>query len=342
MSITKRGGSWQVSVSYQGYRVRKCFQSYDKARQFELDTAADLMAGREPRSDGNKKPKDILRAFGWLADHVWKVEWSKQKSSDHTFNRMMGVINYFGDDTDVSEITSLRVEQYILKLRADGNGGGTINRKLAIVSKIMRYAYKHEFIDRKPEISKQKEPMNKIRYYSQEEEDEMLRLIEDRHLRDLFVLLLDTGLRKNEGLNLTWADVDFDANQIVLNDPATTKSGVSRNIPMTKRISAMLQARLDAARATRVHLGKHVFLAPQQIQNQIRKFKERSGYKGDLDRMLHTCRHTFCSRLIQRGVPLAVVRDLAGHKDIKTTLRYSHLAPSNHYDAITKLERADG
>ena len=52
----------------------------------------------------------------------------------------------------------------------------------------------------------------------------------------------------------------------------------------------------------------------------------------------HGCRHTFCSRLVQRGVNLAVVKELARHKDIKTTLMYAHLDPSNLRDAILCLD----
>ena len=43
----------------------------------------------------------------------------------------------------------------------------------------------------------------------------------------------------------------------------------------------------------------------------------------------HIMRHTFCSRLVQLGVPIPNVQKLMGHKKIETTMRYSHLAP-NH------------
>ena len=52
----------------------------------------------------------------------------------------------------------------------------------------------------------------------------------------------------------------------------------------------------------------------------------------------HICRHTFASRLVQRGVGITVVQQLCGHKTLEITLRYAHLAPSNVEDAIQKLE----
>ncbi len=50
----------------------------------------------------------------------------------------------------------------------------------------------------------------------------------------------------------------------------------------------------------------------------------------------HVFRHTFASRLVQAGVPLAKVSAWLGHEDIRTRLRYAHLAPGHDAD----IERA--
>lgn len=52
----------------------------------------------------------------------------------------------------------------------------------------------------------------------------------------------------------------------------------------------------------------------------------------------HTLRHTFCSYLAMRGVPLGTIRELVGHQHITTTQRYMHLAPSAKSDAIRVLD----
>ena len=58
---------------------------------------------------------------------------------------------------------------------------------------------------------------------------------------------------------------------------------------------------------------------------------------GVRDFTFHDLRHTFASRLVQRGVSLKAVQELLGHSNIKTTMRYAHLAPDNLRSAVEVL-----
>jgi integrase len=51
----------------------------------------------------------------------------------------------------------------------------------------------------------------------------------------------------------------------------------------------------------------------------------------------HIFRHTYISRLVMAGVDLRTVQELAGHKDIKMTVRYAHLAPAHKLAAVDRL-----
>ena len=50
----------------------------------------------------------------------------------------------------------------------------------------------------------------------------------------------------------------------------------------------------------------------------------------------HALRHAFCTTLAGSGVDVAVIRDLAGHKSIETTMRYIHVNDAQKRDAISK------
>ena len=53
----------------------------------------------------------------------------------------------------------------------------------------------------------------------------------------------------------------------------------------------------------------------------------------------YTYRHTFASHLVMQGLDLTTIKELMGHKDIKMTLRYAHLAPGHNRKAINVLDK---
>ena len=56
-----------------------------------------------------------------------------------------------------------------------------------------------------------------------------------------------------------------------------------------------------------------------------------------VDFRFHDCRHDFCSRLVQDGVEMEKIRELARHSSMDITLRYAHLRPSQLKDAVERL-----
>lgn len=66
----------------------------------------------------------------------------------------------------------------------------------------------------------------------------------------------------------------------------------------------------------------------------------RAGLK---DCRVHTLRHTSASRLIQNGMSVYEAREILGHSDIKTTMRYAHLelrqVTSKARDVINRLNQ---
>ena len=57
----------------------------------------------------------------------------------------------------------------------------------------------------------------------------------------------------------------------------------------------------------------------------------------DADATIHKIRHTFCSRLVEKGVPLPVIQKLAGHKKITTTMLYAHVKDTQLEQAVALL-----
>lgn len=55
----------------------------------------------------------------------------------------------------------------------------------------------------------------------------------------------------------------------------------------------------------------------------------------------HMCRHTFASRLTRNGVDIVTVKDLLGHSNISTTLRYAHSNDDAKRRAVSRLGISD-
>jgi integrase len=71
------------------------------------------------------------------------------------------------------------------------------------------------------------------------------------------------------------------------------------------------------------------------IRKRFHRALQEAGIEGFV---FHDLRHTFASHLVMAGVDLMTVKEFLGHKDIKMTLRYSHLVPDYKRSAIDRLD----
>jgi site-specific recombinase XerD len=159
-------------------------------------------------------------------------------------------------------------------------------------------------------------------------------------LKDIFTIAFYSGLRISEILNMKWNWIDESQNLIItkISDDYKTKSKNERIIPIHSKISGIL------------YMLKPAIVNPNSLiisHSTGRKYNEdfiskqfklslRAAKLND-DIHLHTLRHSFCSNLVQRGVSLYVVKELAGHQNITTTQIYSHLNKENLSVAISLL-----
>ena len=107
-------------------------------------------------------------------------------------------------------------------------------------------------------------------------------------------------------------------------------------IPLTTRAATIIRQQDSSTSSAVVFVrtdGRPYGL--DQVGVAVSRMARRAGLK---DVSLHTLRHTFISRLVQAGRPLPEVAGLAGHRDIKMTLRYARLAPAHLREEIAALE----
>lgn len=138
-------------------------------------------------------------------------------------------------------------------------------------------------------------------------------------VHDVFVTLIDTGMRCNEMCRLEWDKIDFETGMV---EVFRKKNGVPSHLMMTNRLRQVMQRR-----AEKKNHQKWVFTNQDMDDHRSDSTHYLNEYlkKAGLPATVHLLRHTFASRLLKAGLTIVELKELLGHKNIQSTLRYLHL-----------------
>lgn len=252
-------------------------------------------------------------------------------------------------DTPLRQITQQQVDRYVAQRYPTGAAPATIARFVYTpLIAIMRGA-KHV-----PNLTPPQVRNGKISYLTRDEADRLIDAAAP-HLKPLITFCLNTGARLGEALSLDWANVDLARARVRF---VETKNGESRGVPLNQAALAALMS-LPSRRGAvfRNHIGEAY--APKdgeggQIKTGWRLACLRAGLYTEIisrDQKTggvvrrkkhrftpHDLRHTFASWLVMEGVSIMAVKELMGHKTLKMTLRYAHLAPDHLSGAVAALD----
>ena len=291
--------------------------------------------------------------------------------------RLKPLIERFGD-RQLADIKTADIDDFVADLKqprtVNGLDGrrltpGSINRTLGLLRHMLNWAVGREYLDRTPfrrgteVLIRMELEDNKRRRRVSEAEERALLAVASPHLRSMIIAALDTGMRRGEMLALRFGDIDWTRRMITLRG-ATTKSRRTRLVPIgTARLLAVLEwLRLDSDGE---HKGDEVPVFSNEAGEPLKTFKKawvvavlkshgvdprwrKGSYRDlstdcqqrfrDINVHWHDLRHEYASRLVERGVPLAQVRDLLGHASILTTERYDNQRLEALQAAVERLE----
>ena len=160
------------------------------------------------------------------------------------------------------------------------------------------------------------------------------------------LLFYGAGLRLLEGARLRVQDIDFAANLIVVRDgkgaqdrvtmlPAAVKTALAQHLEGVRRQhESDLQAGAgwvelpDALGRKYPNAGRQwgwqwVFLHESVTQRAVKEAVRRSGLTKHAK--CHTFRHSFVTHLLEDGYDIRTVQELLGHRDVATTMIYTHV-----------------
>jgi len=182
-----------------------------------------------------------------------------------------------------------------------------------------------------------------VEFYEELDYERLVEAAEKVDARTHLAVLLggDAGLRLGEILALEWSDVDkgralLKVRQTMYEEKVTLpKGGKPRVIPMTARLRAALAAHRHL-RGDRVLYQDDGRPADKWwLKWALDVAERRAGLRRG--GRVHILRHTFCSRLAARNVPMLTIKELAGHQSLEPTMRYTDLSAAAPREGIKAL-----
>jgi integrase len=280
------------------------------------------------------------RTLGGFVDMMLTTHWARQTDSRASAQHARIFKRMIGPSVPVAEaLTQGSIDEWFADMIEERSpSGSTVNRYASMVSVLVNKAYALGMIDRKPTLPREREGEARLRWFDDHEEAELVSLLTEwgkPRWADFLVVLIDTGARTWKELGrLQWRDfVRSDPRRKVVASVTfwETKNGLSRVIPLTKRAEEIVERQRvynEDGPFTSLSRGDGRRLY-QRIRSVLPKYEDTTWY---------TARHTFASRLVQRGAPLYEVQKLMGHKSIEQTQRYAKLRPDNLARAVALLD----
>lgn len=319
-----------------------------KQRREKVGRRSDAIALYQKRKTdertGLKLPENLrirkVILFEEIAADAMEYSKAHKKSHRGDLSNLASLLPMFGKQK-AEEITPAQISAYLAS-RTD-LAPATLNRYRSTISMIYQEAMRHGKCGSNPArlVRLRREDNARIRFLTYEEEAIIRGVILQRcsmH-EPSYTLALETGMRLSEQHTLTWPQIDFSRRQITLD---ITKNGSRRIVVLTER--AVEALRKVKRQNPRVHTDR-VLLTKFGLPLDNPKawfqlvMKDAVALCSVLSGVTwHVFRHTYISRLVMAGVDLRTVQELAGHKDISMTVRYSHLSPDHRLSAVDRLE----
>lgn len=349
MAIYKRGGVYWYKFAFKGRTVRESTRQGNQnvARTMESARRTQLAKGEVGIIDKPDVPtlKQFAPRFEKAIETLCK---DKPRTIAFYKERMKRLLEYAPIASAALDAID---EQAIEKLKAQRTrqvsrlkkplAVASINRELATLRRLLRLAQEWKVIDRIPRIRLFRGEAGRDFVLSYKQEEHYLHMAPDP-LRDVALLMLDTGMRPGEACGLEWAHVRLEpaigSRFGYLHVPGGKSKNAKRNLSLTARVAAMLAARRKAARHT-CQVFPGVAAGPflvSSLDHQHTEFRWLLGMPAEF--VIHSLRHTMLTRLGESGADAFTIMKIAGHSSVTVSQRYVHPSPERLETAFERLD----
>lgn len=275
----------------------------------------------------------------------------------------------------LKDIKSLQLQRYYNTLYEKGKSSSIITNLNKLIRIFFNYAVDEGYILRNPCSGKKivipgnaKVKSKEIDIFNTDEIKTLKIALKNHRLKALILLALGTGLRQGELLGLEWDDlsngeinvcrsikqvniINSDGSkkyETIVQAPKTKNS--IRTVPIPSNLMSILEERKKEQKLEKLKAGssymdsglKYIFTTETGTfinARNLTKSYERMLKRTNIPyKKFHSLRHTYATKLFEKGVPLKTVQELLGHSDISITANiYTHVMPKQKNEAAEKL-----
>lgn len=340
--LVLRGTVWHIEVNNTTYgRLRESTGTSDYTHaqlvlQKRLGQAAEAVLNGTVPDKGTTMPKGgmtLAAAYDLTMREHWKINTRSSSTTEHNWK---GIKKHMDVDVPLKSITRALLQQLVLDLLEDGDEPGTVNRKLSVISTILtRASVVWEILEAVPKVPTMKEPKGKRHPLTATDKANALTYLSlnrgkhDRDIADFIEVSWGLGCRLGELTKLKDCHVDLVKGTVSLWD---TKNGDYRTLPITPKIKSILANRSGSG-------APFGTLNRSAIDHTWARVREACGISKTV--CIHSIRHSVVSRLIDSGRPLSDVMAFVGHRDIATTMKYTHMSANALSECANALAEDD-
>lgn len=332
----------------------KTYTDVKKKRKDELTKLSEMDYEDQAKAG---TVESVSRA--WIKDCMHK--WKESTRCRYLEKLNIYILPYFGK-RELSDICTAEVEAFISMLQKEGMpgrapvGAGTARSVLTVMKQIRLHALKmDQKVRYNPECIIVKAQKADITVFSEAEEKKLVAyLSENTDETDAgFLTCLFTGIRVGELCALNCDNIDLEdgviriratmqrlpdhsgggkKTKITIDRPKSECS--IRDIPINKELLEVLR-RFHKPGAFLLTGDKKKFVEPKTMENRFKSILKKCGLKPA---GVHTCRHSFSCRCIERGMDPKTLADILGHANVATTLNtYVHSTRKRKEDGVNML-----
>lgn len=353
-------GLWrgELTIGYDdnGKRIKKVFHSK------ELDKLQKKLNDEKYKLDRNiiVQPSDYTVSewvLFWLENY--KMNTLKSKTYDNYEYALNKHINGSIGNFKLNKVRTETIQQLYNKMHKKNLSSSTIRIVHVTLSQAFDQAIKNEILHTNPckATIRPKKEKKKVIAMTDQQQDVFIKGCKGTTYHNFFVFLLNTGIRMGEALSLTWNDIDFEEGIISINKTAsyiinrddnsntkwktiidTAKTAHSiRAVPMNNTSKNILIEQKKRADQLVFTSQAGTMLMARNINRSLNDLLKSNDLPETIS--VHTLRHSFATRLLERGVNPKTVSDLLGHASVQITLDvYSHVMPQVKNDAVKLLD----